>query len=822
MSGARGPKPSLAPKPKVKSELNDNQEGCINGGPFILDGEAEKTENSLNTMVTQRLPAKDRFSGYILRSSQKDVQSVSCGAEVGDVAEEEKEEEEDVFQRMDEDWKGADSVLTEEADSLETLWVSDSGLTADSEEVVEMVDTDVTEDMEAEGCDAGEALADTEGLSVGDISGHGIDELADCYSAENGYMKGKQEAETGDCTADDLTESLSDEVGVLNNDIDVQVFLTDSQQNGEKAATHLGITNNTLQFSNQTKGNCKNLQNISFYDFTPEDQKSICDATNRHAVDDDPTHEPFYISSEDIINGEMMPKSSMAHGLPESPLTPQRPLSPGNSEVLVKQYEETAENGQASEDYVGIANNGYSCNNREVNKVRTYQKWLTKELRAHAAEGSLNHVEYQPRLRLVSISVPADSDTSLTSSFSDSTLLSPDDSEVSDLEGHIVPFLDDTTDTEQDISEDHVYEDPGQSSESENVFPFDRRSTKFHSPLLSQRIHENMAERGMHFIQRPFISGFEQPALSSSPMLNSKQKTHAKPLYLSRYPRSLSMEGQNSSVGVYSYMEGSPRQGGAICSSGSFSRCSPLSSSGLSTPTSVVDIPPPFELAYITKKPITKSSPSIFIEGDSSEKKRKSKSSIKRFLMLKFRRKLDSKPEVEVNPSLFKSSVESGDHMPSRLLDVDKTSTSSSPQLNSRSRDSPEPASKFLYYKDSKTKGSSAAFLSRSVVRVESFEDRSRVPFTPLPLTKPRSISFPNTNTSDYENVPAISSDYENLQVPQRRPVRQVPFTNFFDRPTRVLSSANETDGYVDMSSLPGFKIQSQSPDQETERYVAM
>lgn len=290
-------------------------------------------------------------------------------------------------------------------------------------------------------------------------------------------------------------------------------------------------------------------------------------------------------------------------------------------------------------------------------------------------------------------------------------------------------------------------------------------------------------------------------------MLNSRQQTRVRPLYLSQYPRSISVEGHNPSSGVYSYMEGSPRLGGAIFSSGSFSRRSPLSSSGISTPTSLVDIPPPFELAYITKKPITKSSPSIFTEGEFSEKNRKSKSSLKRFLMLKFRRKLtDSKSEAEVNPSVSKSSVDSSRH-------ADRTAVSRSPRLHPRFE-----ASKFLYYKDLERSEISTAFLSRSVVRVESFEERSRVPFMPLPLTKPRSISFPNTNSSDYENVPPISSDYENVQVPQRRPVRQVPFTNFFDRPSRVLSSANETDGYVDMSSLPGFKMKNQAPDQETER----
>lgn len=833
MSAARGPKPSIAPKPKVTPELNGNQGGCINGGLLTSDGEVDdETENDLNKAVADRSPAEKQLNAYILNSPPKDVQNVSQGAEDGEVTEEEKEEEEDMIQKMDEDWRLTDSALTEEVDSLETLWVSDAGLTADSEEVVEMVDTDMTEDMDAEGCDAGEALADTDGLSVGDISVNSIDEEAGCYSADSRHMKERRD-ETGDCTADDLTESLTDEPGLLVNentkDTDTQqVFLTDGEEKEE--APDCGITCNILKFrcGHKMKEKGENLQNICFYDFIPEDQKQICDTAKRHVdAEDDPTHEPYYVSTEDIINREM-PRNNK---LPEAP---QKLSSVNSSGVSAGKYEETAENGQrqcvSSEDYVEIVNNGYSSHNSDENKLRRCQKRTTVKTdkpKAQTAEALLNHLDCQPRFRLVSISVPTDTDTSLTSSLSDSQLLSPSDSDVfrdeDDLEGHIVPFLDDTTDTEQDISDEHVYEEPGHSSEGENVFPFDKRTTEIRSRSLSHRINNNVADMGVQFAQRPYMSGFGQPALSSSPMLGSMlHKSYAKPHYLSLYPRSLSMEAQDTPLGIYSYREGSPRQGGAICSSGSFSRCSPLSSSGLSTPTSVVDIPPPFDLAYITKRPITKSSPSLFIEGESSEKCRKKKSSIKRFLMLKFRRKTESKLVADVNPSFFKSSAESSHHMPSRLLDLDRHSISSSPQLNSRSTSkphvSPEPASSFLFYKDSKRKGSSVAFLNRSVVRVESFEDRSRVPFTPLPLTKPRSISFPNADTSDYENVPAISSDYENLQVPQRRPVRQPPFTDFFDRPSRVLSSANETDGYVDMSSLPGFKHKPQSPEEETER----
>ncbi|XP_041638988.1 FYVE, RhoGEF and PH domain-containing protein 5-like isoform X2 [Cheilinus undulatus] len=790
MSATRGPKPSVAPKPKLIPELNGNQGKYINGSLGTTDDEVDEheMENGLNN-------AEKQLNTYILQQ-QKDLENGSWVAEEGKTTEVEREEEEDVIQKTDEDWRLTDSAVTEEVDSLETLWVSDAGLTADSEEVVEMVDTDITEDMDAEGFDAGEALADTDGLSMGDISVNSIDEEAGCCSGGDRHMEEKQEKVQmkEDETADDLTESLTD---------DPLIFPTEEEKAYEPAS-ECGITSQILKHG--FGHNIKDHQQNNLY------HEQVCEG--HFEVEEDPIPGPYYISSEDIISKEMRPGNIKPHGLPESRL-----LCAGNGEELCK-CEDRAENAKTecmnSEDYVDLGKNGFSSQNGDKNLIRTCQKRTPEE--------SLNPIGCQSRFRLVSISVPTNTDSSLTSSVSESQLLSLNDSDVfrdEDLEGHIVPFLDDTTDTEQDISEDHFYEEPGHSSEGENFLPLDRRTAELRSGSLSHRIN-NASEMRVHFTHKPFMSGFGQPAMSSSPMLSSVlHKSYNKPHYLSLYPRSLSMEAQDMPSGVYSYMEGSPRQGGTICSSGSFSRCSPMSSSGLSTPTSVSDIPPPFELAYITKKPITKSSPSLFIEGDSPEKNRKKKSSIKRFLLLKFRRKAESKPAVNVSPTSLKTTVESSLHMPSRLLDPDRHSTSNSPHLNSRSASkcqlSSEPGSTFLFYKDSKRKGNSVAFLNRSVVRVESFEDRSRVPSTSLPLTKPRSISFPNTDTSDYENVPAISSDYENLQVPQRRPVRQAPFTDFFDRPRQLMSSANETDGYVDMSSLPGFRSKTQSVEQEAE-----
>ncbi|NXX86981.1 FGD5 protein, partial [Urocolius indicus] len=297
------------------------------------------------------------------------------------------------------------------------------------------------------------------------------------------------------------------------------------------------------------------------------------------------------------------------------------------------------------------------------------------------------------------------------------------------------------------------------------------------------------------------------------------------------YPRSFSVEGREVPVSVYRESDGCVLDDGRIkrteenlslpCvngSSGSFSQRNHLSC-GTSTPSSVVDIPPPFELAYITKKPITKSSPSLLIENDSPDKySKKKKSSFKRFLTLKFKKKTESKIHVDVNVSSSRSSSESSYHGPPRMMELDRRSLSSSPQLKShvgklRASESP---SAVLFYKDGKRKGASKSF-SRSVSRVESFEDRSRPPFMPLPLTKPRSISFPNADTSDYENIPAMSSDYENIQIPPRRSTRAGTFTEFFEDPSRALSAANENDGYVDMSSFSGFENKQQTTDQETE-----
>ncbi|CAN9511674.1 unnamed protein product [Ophioblennius macclurei] len=802
MTAARGPKPFIAPKPKVTSELNGNQGGCSNGSLLSLDGklnEEHETHNDRNQLITDTLPIEKQLNNYILKSPQTDLWTVSQAPEDREVRERGKEEEEDMIQKIDEDWRLIDSALTKDGNSLEALWVHDTELPAESQEPAVIIASEVSEDMDPEGCDAGEALADTDGLSVGDLSVNSIDVDAGCFSAKNQDVEEKQEklqVEDGIKANEFLTnDSDLPYKEMVTDDDPTQIFLREDKE--EEAGSDCGFTCNILKLrcGHKIKEKSEDQQNICFDEFAPEVRKQ---ASKRHAaIDSDSPREPVYISSEDIINRELMPRCDNAHKPPDSPLTQTRVSVLKSSKSSFRKH-------------------GDAPNERVAHELSDYN--------SHVLGDRLNRLDCYPSFRQAPISVPTDTDTSMTSSLSESQLLSPNDSDVfeDDLDGHIVPFLDDTTDTEQDISDEPVYEEPGKSFKSINGFPSDRRAAGMQQlRSLSRYTTNNVEDLGGQFTQRTYMSGFGQPALSSSPMLGAvRHKSYSKPQYLSLYPRSLSMEGQDMPLGVYK--EGSPRQRGALRSSDSFSRHSPLSSSALSTPTSVVDIPPPFELSYITKKPITKSSPSLLIEGDTPDKNRKKKSSIKRFLMLKFRWKSESKPVADVNSSSFKSAAESNHHSPSRLLDLDRHSTSGSPQLNSRlvctHQLSPEPPATFLLYNDSKRNGNSVAFLNRSVVRVESFEDRSRAPFTSLPLTKPRSISFPNTDTSDYENVPAISSDYENLQVPQRWPVRQPPNSDFFDRPRRVLSTANETDGYVDMSSLPGFeKKAQQSSRQEAE-----
>ncbi|NXO25202.1 FGD5 protein, partial [Cisticola juncidis] len=398
-------------------------------------------------------------------------------------------------------------------------------------------------------------------------------------------------------------------------------------------------------------------------------------------------------------------------------------------------------------------------------------------------------------------------------------------------------------DVQTDLGADHSKRDELGMDGENNLLPIDRKSIVTRTRSLSGRmpgyVPETVPEETGPETDLPSSqNGSETEDLSNKSFLlegkpveaNRALPTKSRRFIL--YPRSYSVEGRETPISVYRESDFCVLDGIRIkrtednlslpCvngSSGSFSPQNHFSSCAISTPSSVVDIPPPFELAYITKKPITKSSPSLLIENDSPAKySKKKKSSFKRFLTLKFKKKSENKVHVDVNVSSSRSSSESSYHGPPRLMELEGRSLSSSPQLKSHvgKLHASESPSAVLFYKDGKRKGTPKSF-SRSVSRVESFEDRSRPPFMPLPLTKPRSISFPNADTSDYENIPAMSSDYENIQIPPRRSTRAGTFTEFFEDPTRALSAANENDGYVDMSSFTGFENKQQTTDQETE-----
>ncbi|KAI1892739.1 hypothetical protein AGOR_G00136640 [Albula goreensis] len=566
--------------------------------------------------------------------------------------------------------------------------------------------------------------------------------------------------------------------------------------------------------------------------------------------------EPYYVSSEDIVEIEesQVQLEEAVHEHLESE-SPPEDMALIKVETDMSNHYVDIDDGSlcqvsadlqhlkslSSEEYVEIGDSDGKTKNVSQKKVAKNSQCINK-----CGESLFNQCNNQSRFRLCSITVPADMDMGRTSELTN-RLVFADASDVfgddMDYEGHIVPYLEETDTDRDNISDEHVYEEAGLDSEGENFLAMDRKSIVTRSRSLSGKVpgyvpetvpEEPGIEYQMHDYYTVALNKSGLPLSDSEQLEINRMVPSSVARRFILYPRSYSVEGREMPMSIFRENESCLGEEGrmkrtddnlslpcVIGSSGSFSQRSHLPSSGMSTPTSVVDIPPPFELASITKKPITKSSPSLLIESDTfSEKQKKKKSSFKRFLTLKFRRKTENKVHVDVNVSSSRSSSESSHHGPLRVLELDRRSTGSSPQLKVQSgkpqwlSDSP---STFLFYKDGKRKGGPKTFSNRCVSRVESFEDRSRPPFMPLPLTKPRSISFPNADTSDYENIPAMSSDYENIQIPPRRPARAATFVEFFDDPNRALSSANENDGYVDMSSFTSFENKPQTTDQETE-----
>uniref|UniRef100_A0A8C2B8S7 FYVE, RhoGEF and PH domain containing 5b n=1 Tax=Cyprinus carpio TaxID=7962 RepID=A0A8C2B8S7_CYPCA len=218
-----------------------------------------------------------------------------------------------------------------------------------------------------------------------------------------------------------------------------------------------------------------------------------------------------------------------------------------------------------------------------------------------------------------------------------------------------------------------------------------------------------------------------------------------------------------------------------------------------------VDIPPPFELASITKRPIRKSSPSLPNEVSASSKK--PDFGFKRYLLpLRFLRKSDRKSIMDNRSISSRSSSESSPQGSCRRLDFIRHNMGS-PELQSTPDCTPPMSpSSFVFQKNRQKQGLNFTLNNDLASSTISMELGSL--FEPHPLSKPRSFSSPNTDSSDYENVQNAASHYENVQIRLLNPVIQSQ---------RNQSSTSDTDGYVDMSSLPGFQGKSQPSEQETD-----
>ncbi|XP_022601063.1 FYVE, RhoGEF and PH domain-containing protein 5-like isoform X3 [Seriola dumerili] len=491
----------------------------------------------------------------------------------------------------------------------------------------------------------------------------------------------------------------------------------------------------------------------------------------------------------------------------------------------------------SSEDYVEIGDEDEEeeTEKRHIKGKSAKERTAKRDQAFHSQRKSC-----QPRLRLCNITVPTDLDLGRTPELTNRVVFAHTteafEEDIEELDCHIVPYYEDT----DSDSEEHIYEEAGFDSEGENFVTLDRKTivtrSRSYSGKVPGYVPETVPEEtGTEYQTHDYctvaldknsepLSHSQQPGVNClipsmksrrfllySRSAESPELSLTTPTEISRSLKDeIRMKRKDDSLSLPC----------VITSSGSFSQRSHQSSSGVSTPTSLVDIPPPFELAYITKRPVTKSSPSLLIQHEPSDIPKKKKSSFKRFLALKFKRKTDCKGFSDGSVRSSRSSSESSHHGPVRVIELDRRSTGSSPQpqsrmVNPQQRLSDLPSTFLLYNDHQRRKGDLKAY-GRGVSRGESFEERPRRSAMPLPLTKPRSISFPSADTSDYENIPAMSSDYENIQIPGR-PTRSHTVTEFFEDPNRTTVACNENDGYVDMNSFPGIDSKPQTSKADTE-----
>ncbi|KAM4582172.1 FYVE, RhoGEF and PH domain-containing protein 5 isoform 1-T2 [Fundulus diaphanus] len=577
-------------------------------------------------------------------------------------------------------------------------------------------------------------------------------------------------------------------------------------------------------------------------EWSPEEEDKSSSA-NEAQTQDACNQEPYYVSSDDV--DKLEDKQANSEQLLTQEATEQscQHKDKAKDNDSADEYadiddsicpkDENVEQSEcvSSEDYVEI---GDEDEEEEVEKKHIRVKSAKERTAQRDQVLRGQRKSCQPRLRLCNITVPADLDLGCTPELTNRVVFAHTteafEEDIEELDCHIVPYYEDT----DSDSDEHIYVEVGFESEGENFMPLDRKTIVTRSRSYSGKVSNYVPETVPEETGTETHDYCTVPEDKSSEPLSPSQQPVVNCITPSTKSRRFLLSSRSADGPELSFFT-STENGQSlkneirikrkddtlslpcvITSSGSFSQRSHQSSSGVSTPTSLADIPPPFELVPITKRPVTKSSPSLLIQHEPSETPKKKKSSFKRFLAFKFKRKADSKGFSDGSVRSSRSSSESSHHGV-RVIELDRRSNGSSPQLQSNmvnpQQHLPNLPHSFSLCKDHHRRKGDLRADGKTVSRVESFEERSRRSIMPLPMTKPRSISFPSADTSDYENIPAMSSDYENIQIP--RPTRSHTVTEFFENRTQVVS--NENDGYVDMNSFPGIDSKPQTSKADSE-----
>ncbi|XP_024126077.1 FYVE, RhoGEF and PH domain-containing protein 5 isoform X1 [Oryzias melastigma] len=853
-SSVQGPKPPVAPKPWYQPRPQETP--CPQHG--ISNGELTHTEGDLDET---REMAKENHNSADKKEAQDGLYDISAG---GNDKEDTKEEETAVGSIKEagilEDGD-ADSISSSDTVKADDLINTTEDENTDSEfiqsEDVAKVDGEtssrpslvISEDesggdeeenghtVNVDGCS--EAREDSEGC-VNELNVDQTHSFGDgCESSEKASEKSKNCLPSGSQTNENdleaegfafgfsvlptLTEEYPYDLIGLTDDASDTCESCDPTETGEtevwqpERATK--DVSGCFRFTSSTEDV---FGPYSVIEAVPGNMSGTADPEWNPDVDDDiatadevqtqgaSCQEPFYVSSDDVDKLEDKQTLSELQSIKEGTELIEKAKDIDSADeyadidnTLCTKEDQFEQSGcVSSEDYVEIGDE-----EEEEEKVeKRHIKAKSAKERTAKREQAFQRKSCQPRLRLCNITVPADLDLGRTPELTNRVVFAHTteafEEDIEELDCHIVPYYEDT----DSDSEEHIYEEARFESDGENFIAPDPKSAVTRSRSYSGKLpsnvpetvpEETVTEYPTHDYYTVTLDKNREPISPSQQLgVNGANILSLNPSTQNELKDEIRMKRRNENLSLPC----------VITSSGSFSHRVQQSSSGISTPTSMVDIPPPFDFVYITKRPVTKSSPSLLIQHEPNEIPKKKKTSFKHFFALKFRKKADSKGFSDGSVRSSRSSSASSHHGPARVIELDNTSSGSSPQPGShmtkvKQHPSDLPPS-FLLYKDQRSKGNPKSY-GRDVSRVKSFKEDPRRSVMPLPLNKPRSISFPSADTSDYENIPALSSDYENIQIP--RPVRSHTVTEFFENPSRTTAPYNENDGYVDMNSFPGI-----------------